>query len=165
MSAGIWLRSDVDVSLESMWRMCGWLNDPEVVRYSEQRHKKHDPHSQNNYICSFVHGEFKEIMLDNEPIGTITGRIDRNNGTADMGILIGEKRHWGNGYGTTAWALMMSDLFSSNLVRKVEAGCMNTNLAMMMIFVKTGMKPEGRRKDHFLFNGSPCDMNLWAKWR
>jgi len=163
------LRSEVDTTIDNIKRMVGWLNDPEVVRYSEQRHKKHDLHSQLAYIESFRHGEFNEILLNGEPIGTITGRVDDNNKIADMGILIGERPVWGCGYGTVAWRLMMKHLFRDFKVRKIEAGCMECNRGMMAVFRKTGMSCEGYRIGHFLFNDGDGEkehcLAYWMKWR
>jgi len=34
-------------------RYVGWLNDPEVVRYSEQRHQTHTIESCRSYLLSF----------------------------------------------------------------------------------------------------------------
>ena len=113
--------------------MVNWLNDPDVVRYSEQRHEKHDAESQQHYITET--DLFREIHVRDYPdgegnrkfIGTITASIDKNNSVADIGILIGAKEEWGKGYGTEAWTAFCEHLLGHG-IRKVEAGCMSFNI-------------------------------------
>jgi RimJ/RimL family protein N-acetyltransferase len=44
-----------------------------------------------------------------------------------------------------------------NGVRKITAGTMEANRAMLSIFRKTGMIEDGVRKAHFLLDGTPVD--------
>lgn len=136
-----------------------WLNDPEVVRYSEQRHVKHTVDSQYKYAMSFngTANEHCEIYVDGTPIGSMTAYIDRHNSVADMGIMIGEKRYWGKGYGKEAWETFMQYLLS-NGIRKVEAGCMGANFPMIKICRDSGMIEEGRRRNHFQIGSELSDM-------
>ena len=87
--------------------MVDWLNDPDVVRYSEQRHRKHDEETQQQYLMDGP-DVFREIHVGHGNytfIGTVSAYIDRPNGVADVGILIGDKASWGMGYGTEAWTV------------------------------------------------------------
>lgn len=140
-----------------------WLNDPKVVRYSEQRHRQHTYESQFHYVGNGP-SIFREIHADDAFIGTITATIDRNNDVADVGIMIGEKSVWGNGYGYEAWAGFCDYLFE-NGVRKIEAGAMSENRPMIGIFRKYKMEYEGRRSEHFLLGEELVDMVLWGKFR
>src|SRR5512139_1156635 len=80
-----------------MEKMIHWLNDPDLMAHSEQRHKAHTFHSQLVYIESFVPpSEFRSIYRGNDLVGTITANVDSPNLVADIGILIGET---GLGYG------------------------------------------------------------------
>lgn len=130
----------------------GWLNDPEVVRYSEQRHKQHTMETQHAYLSTFP-ADSRIWLISVKPesalgdIGTITAHIDANNKTANMGILIGEKDAWGLGYGTEAWRAVMKDLTGD--VEKIEAGCMALNVSMMTLCITSGMILEGIRYHHF----------------
>src|SRR5262249_9738362 len=119
---------------EHIDEMVGWLNDPEIVRYSEQRHKRHTHQTQREYITTHP-GVFLEIHNDEHFIGTISAYIDSNNMVADVGILIGCKFIWGKGCGTQAWFLFCDLLLKSN-VRKIEAGHMASNHGMSRICEK-----------------------------
>ena len=142
--------------------MVGWLNDPEVVRYSEQRHKIHTEESQQEYIQDGP-DVFREIYTNTSFIGTITAQIDRPNSVADVGILIGDKSAWGKGYGTEAWIAFCDHLFLHQ-IRKIEAGAMSTNVGMIKIFTKSGMTFEGFRDNHFICGDEVAHMVLWGKF-
>lgn len=131
--------------------MVRWLNDPEIVGLSEQRHRIHTIDTQISYIASFDDSPniFGAIRREGKVIGTITAYLDVANLTANLGILIGDKPAWGNGYGTEAWAGMTQYLFARKY-RKIEAGCMWDNTGMMRLAKKAGMHVEGMQPEHFL---------------
>lgn len=159
------LESGASPALGDVWNMVKWLSDPEVVKYSEQRHKTHTVKSQLEYVCSFVWpSQFRVILLDNKLIGTMTAHVDTNNSVADIGIMIGDKTQWGKGYGTEAWNGLMAHLFNLG-IRKIEAGCMQLNTPMLAIFSKNKMKREGFRSGHFMLDGTPVGMELWARFQ
>ena len=143
--------------------MCKWLNNPDITRYSERRHKYHTHQTQFNYIS--VHLDtFREIYLGDELIGTINATEDEHNEVADVGIMIGDKSRWGQGYGLEAWAGYCDNLLNDGM-RKIESGTMTHNLGMVHIFRKYGMYYEGRRQAHFLCGKETVDMVLWGKFR
>lgn len=150
-------------------QMVEWLNDKELMQYSEQRHGHHDFTSQRKYIESFCEPDlFRLIVERGRMIGTITAHVDKHNLVADMGILIGDKSKHGQGYGTEAWVALMEHLFGTGIL-KIEAGCMQTNQGMIHIFKKSGMSQEGSRWNHFVVGNYPSaytlhDMELWAKF-
>ena len=142
-----------------------WLNDPEVVRYSEQRHFHHTLESCAAYVASF---DFETtfiwaVIRDLDHIGNISAAVDRFNDTADIGILIGERAAWGQGYGAEAWRAACDYMLTR--VRKVEAGTMGCNAGMLRVFEKTGMLIEGRRPGHFLVENEPVDLVMAARFR
>jgi RimJ/RimL family protein N-acetyltransferase len=141
-----------------------WLNDPEVVKYSEQRHKKHDLRSQCEYLDSMAPpNHLWAIHTEDWQIGTISARVDRHNSVADLGILIGDRSRWGKGFGLEAWKAVMDYLFASG-IRKIEAGHIERNERMAGICFKSGMELEGRRYQHFdLGNYEYSTMILWGK--
>jgi ribosomal-protein-alanine N-acetyltransferase len=153
-----------------------WLNDAEVVRYSEQRHKKHTLETQHRFLNEFpLDSHIWLISLrerDTISIGTITAYIDRHNRVADMGILIGEKSLWGRGYGAEAWDVVIDGLFSACDIRKIECGCMATNAPMIALAKHSGMKREGHRVCHFLLENGWTDLvifgllwhNMYQQW-
>jgi len=143
----------------------GWLNDPEVVKYSEQRHKKHDIQTQLNFYAGLTANDrYLSIFYGNRLIGTMTAHIDPNNAIANVGILMGEKSTWGRGFGIEAWRAVCDELFADG-IRKVEAGCMAANTRMMIICQKYGMVEEGRQDKHFQYcKDLTTDLVHWGKF-
>lgn len=141
--------------------MVGWLNDPVITQYSEQRHKKHTIASQVQYLKDnpLLWGIYE--MPSGHLIGSITAHYDEPNDVADIGLMIGDTENMGKGYGYEAWETLCNGL----PVRKIEAGCMEINRPMMSICSKYGMMEEGRREDHFVVGDTTCDLVLWGKCR
>jgi len=144
-------------------RYIGWLNDPEVVCYSEQRHKTCTIESCRAYWQSFngTPNYFWAITAKDSKIGHIgnmNAYVDVANKVADVGILIGEKAIWGCGYGTEAWAAVCRYLLDEEGMHKVGAGTMAVNKGMLRIMAKAGMIDDGVRKRHFLFEGQEVDL-------
>ncbi len=147
-------------------RYVGWLNDAEVVRYSEQRHKTHTLESCAAYAASFKGGLNRLWAIETTVyghVGNISATIDIPNRVADLAIVVGEKRVQGQGVGTAAWNSAMRQLYEEFGMRKITAGTMSENRAMMAIFDKSGMEIEGRRKAQFILDGRPVDLILAAK--
>jgi [ribosomal protein S5]-alanine N-acetyltransferase len=151
-------------------RYVSWLNDPAVVRYSEQRHVSHTLESCREYAESFrgAAGFFWAIQLQAarpEHIGNLAAYVDERNRIAELSILIGEPAHGRRGLGTEAWSAAMRHLFDALRVRKVHAGTMAENRPMLRIFEKTGMTIECRRSRHYLLEGREIDLVLAAAFR
>lgn len=151
-------------------RYVAWLNDPQVVRYSEQRHMSHSLESCKRYAEWFrgTAGFFWAIELKaagRAHIGNLAAYVDERNRIAELSILIGEPGHGGKGLGTEAWAAAMRHLLDTVRVRKVHAGTMTENRPMLRIFEKTGMRIECRRSRHYLLEGREVDLVFAAAFR
>ncbi|NLT23697.1 MAG: GNAT family N-acetyltransferase [Syntrophorhabdus sp.] len=151
-------------------RYAGWLNDPEVVRYSEQRHRKHTLDSCRQYWLSFAGTpNFFWAIVGLDPvvghIGNINAYVDRMNSVADVGILIGERALWGKGYGLEAWRAICGYLLDEAGIRKVTAGTLAANKGMLSIMEKSGMTDDGRRIRQALLDGVEVDVIHSALFR
>jgi RimJ/RimL family protein N-acetyltransferase len=149
---------------KSLPQIVGWLNDPETMRYSEQRHRKHHVDFQKLHV-QMMHepNKYMEIHYGNALIGTISAHVDEYNSVANVGILIGERKVWGKGYGTEAWKAFCDHLLG-NGIRKIEAGCMGINFGMLHVFRKTGMHEEGRRSGRFVVGNDLVDEIQYARF-
>lgn len=146
-----------------------WLGDPDVVRYSEQRHRTHTLESCRAFVEGFGDGPSRlwaiERREDRAHIGNIHADIDAVNGLADVAILIGARDAWGQGYGLEAWNAVLGWCLGDGGIRKVVAGCMKSNAAMRRIMEKSAMRPDGERRRHYLLDGRPEDLIFFAKFR
>jgi len=151
-------------------RYVDWLNDPQVVRFSRQRHSVHTLESCRRYWQSF-HGTPNRLWAIVEAaeglghIGNLSASIDPRDEVADLGILIGERGAWGRGYGAEAWKAVCRHLFEGQGVRKITAGTYATNLAMLGIMRAAGMADDGRRRRHALVDGGAVDVIHAALFR
>ncbi|HEX7887948.1 MAG TPA: GNAT family protein [Ramlibacter sp.] len=147
----------------------GWLNDPEVVRYSNQRFRRHDARSCAAYLESFpgTGNLFLSVRRKDgrHAIGTMTVYHASHHGTADVGILIGDRNAWGRGYGQDAWNTVVHWLARHPAVRKVTAGTVACNAGMLKLMERSGMKREAVRERQELIDGEPVDIVYFAKHR
>ena len=136
-----------------------WLNNKELMQYSENRHTNHTIDSCREYYQSFKNSNnLLFAILDKKNmnhVGNISAYIDTNNLTADIGILVGVT---GQGYGFLAWEAFMKKLFSEYNIRKITGGTMDVNKAMKKIFIKSGMDYEYSKKDHCVYKERYVDM-------
>jgi len=145
-----------------------WLNDPLVVRFSNQRFKHHSKESSFEYLASFQGTDNLFISIRSlsgeEAIGTMTVYKSKQHSTADIGILIGNKSIWGKGYGLDAWKTLSHWLINSCNVRKITAGTLSGNIGMKTIFERSGMKFDGARVGQEIVEGFPMDVIYYARF-
>jgi RimJ/RimL family protein N-acetyltransferase len=151
-------------------RYVGWLNDPETVRFSQQRCCTHTLASCRDYMASFVDTpNYFWAIISRDPaqghIGNMNAYVDTTHQVADVGILIGERSVWGCGYGTEAWIAVCDYLFRSADIRKITAGALAVNSAMAALARKAGMIEDGRRIRQYLFEGAETDVVHWALFK
>jgi ribosomal-protein-alanine N-acetyltransferase len=149
-------------------RYVGWLNDPEVVKFSEQRARVHTVDSCRVYALSFVGGphHFWAIVAEElGHIGNLNAYVNQVHGTADVGILIGERSAQGRGYATEAWVAVCDYLLRTAGLRKVTAGALAVNQPMIRLMERVGMRDDGRRVRQQIWNGAEVDVVHAALFR
>jgi RimJ/RimL family protein N-acetyltransferase len=146
----------------------GWLNDQNVVKFSNQRFLVHSIDSCLRYQASFEGTDnlFMSIrrLSDDALIGTLTAYVASNHGTVDVGIMIGEQSVWGMGYGLDAWNTMTNWLLGRKDIRKLTAGTLACNLGMIKLMERSGMILEATRKAQEVVEGCPVDIVYYAKF-
>lgn len=144
----------------------GWLNDPEVVRFSELRHSRHTAESCAAYRVGMAAAGNPywaiEWGVDGAHVGNVAAAIDRSNGVGDLSIIVGVSSARGRGVGRAAWRLALDWLIGPCGLRKATGGTMAANTPMRRLFEASGMTLEGRRPEQFLLNGAPVDLLLYG---
>jgi len=151
-------------------RYVAWLNDRDVVRFSEQRLRRHTLESCIAYWRSFegTPNYLWAIELtapDPLHVGNLNAFVDERNRIADLGILIGEKALWGQGLGREAWSAACTFLLNGARMRKVTAGTLAINKGMLAVMRACGMIEDGRRSRHVLVDGRGVDLVHAALFR
>jgi [ribosomal protein S5]-alanine N-acetyltransferase len=155
---------ETDVSAQYL----AWLNDPVTMRYSNQRFVQHTHETSVRYLHSFAGTPnlfFSVTCLQGgAALGTMTAYVSPVHGTADMGILMGNRAQWGQGYGLDAWRTLMAWLLKERSLRKVTAGTLDCNAAMLRLMEKSGMAFEGARRRQEIVDGAAQDLLYFAKF-
>jgi len=146
-------------------RYVSWLNDPETVRFSEQRHRVHTIDSCRDYFVSQSASNNYFLAIEETSaglghIGNVGVTMDIHNHSADISIIIGEKQQRGRGFGLTAWNAVLNACFDQLKLRIITAGTMEPNHSMVRVFEKSGMIIEAVLSKRFLWEGSETGMVL-----
>lgn len=146
----------------------GWLNDPAVTRFSNQRFRTHTAESSAAYLVSFAGTRNSFLLIqqrsDGQPIGTATVYRSPQHGTADIGLMVGDRQCWGQGYGREAWQAVLEALLQETGIRKVTGGTARPNQAMVRIMEQSGMELEAVRARQELIEGQPVDLLYYARF-
>ncbi len=145
-----------------------WLNDPEVVRYSNQRFLKHTRESCQAYLRNFAGSPNEFLAIEDRVSGAILGTLtvyrSLCHSTADIGIMVGNSDTWGNGIGFDAFSTVVEALERSGEIRKITAGTLAINEGMLRIMRKAGLRWEATRRGQELVNDQPVDVVYYAKF-
>jgi ribosomal-protein-alanine N-acetyltransferase len=154
----------------------GWLNDPEVNRFLEARFTENTTKSVSAYIQTY-YGDIEAYMWgifpndSGELIGTATLRsINRNHGTAGIGLMIGEKEYWGSGCATEALGLVVEYAFDVLGLRRLAEESCGPNHSINFTLRRFGFTLEGKMKQaNVMGPGEYADGYRWGllvdEWR
>ncbi len=145
-----------------------WLNDPQVVQFSNQRFVQHTLDSCLRYHAGFelsanVYASVR-LRSSDEAIGTLTAYRNVQHGTADIGILIGDCNCWGLGLGLEAFTLLASWLDTLPGMRKLTCGMLACNHGMLALALRAGFAREAVRVGQELVHGQPVDLVHCARF-
>jgi ribosomal-protein-alanine N-acetyltransferase len=146
----------------------GWLNDPRVVRYSNQRFRRHTNESSRQYLANFAGNSNHFLAICDRAsaavVGTLTVYHNLHHGTADIGLMVGDPATWGQGFGLDAFRTVAQALECSGKVRKLTAGTLALNLGMMRILERAGFEREAVRRGQELVDGTPVDIVYYVRF-
>jgi RimJ/RimL family protein N-acetyltransferase len=140
-----------------------WMNDPQVNQFLEARFQRASPTDLEAYIGRFQNDPGNVFLAvvargTDVHVGNVKlGPIDRNHGSADMGLLIGEPAYWGRGIATEVIQLVARYAFDELQLHKVTASCYSTNRGAIKAFEKAGFAHEGSRREQFKSGGKYVD--------
>lgn len=143
-----------------------WLNDSVVVKYSNQRFKRHTIKDSTSYFNLFKKQNALFLSIyhkkDKEMIGTMTIYFNIYHKVADIGIMLGNKSYWGQGLGKECWNTVLEFLVHYSNLRKITGGTISCNAKMIKIMESTGMKLDGIRKKQEIIDNSIYDIYYFA---
>ena len=139
------------------------MNDPEVTKFLESRFLPATRECLRSFVEKLQNDRnnvFLAIVAKEscEHIGNIKlGPINWIHRTADIGLLIGEKRYWGKGIATEAIKLIVDYGFNTLNLHKITASCYSTNVGSVKAFENVGFVREGQRQGQFHSDGQYVD--------
>jgi RimJ/RimL family protein N-acetyltransferase len=142
----------------------GWLNDAEVCGGNSHHVFPYTRAEALEYVRT-VAGNRRDIVLamvvaaDDRHIGNISlARIDPVYRSAQLSILLGDRREWGKGFGLEAGRLLLGHGFAALNLARIECGTFSTNEGMRRLALALGMKEEGLRRQAAWKDGRYVDV-------
>lgn len=131
-----------------------WMNDFEVVRFTESRFIRHDLECIKKYVRTFEENQNSVLLgifskQENLHLGNIKlGPINWRHKIADIGLILGRKTFWRQGLATEAIILLCQYAFAGLRLHKLTSACYFSNKGSVCSFQKAGFTQEGLRKKH-----------------
>jgi RimJ/RimL family protein N-acetyltransferase len=123
-----------------------WVSHPEVSRYLGFLQPARTLEQERSWIASILSDpqHQRAFVIQNEreeDIGTCGLRaMDRQEGTALLGIMIGDPRLWGRGYGTAATNALLQYAFEELGLREVRLSCHAENKRAIRYYERVGFE-------------------------
>ncbi len=146
-------------------RFVEWLNDPEVIRglslvvpLSTSQEETWFDSQRSKPLEEQPLGIEVETPNGWLLVGTIAlMNIDWRNRQAEVGISIGEKRFWSQGYGRDAMVLMLRHAFLNLGLNRIYLRVFETNPRAVHSYEKAGFVHEGRMRQAYYQDGKFID--------
>jgi [ribosomal protein S5]-alanine N-acetyltransferase len=152
----------------------GWLNDPEVMRFTEVVPGTYDHPLAERYVTQNLSSSDTLLMKIYAPegqdgtlvaIGTLRmSGIGGRHRRAEIALILGERRAHGKGYGTQVIAAATDAAFKRFNLHKVSAGIYGPNLASCRAFEKAGFEKEAVLREHAIYDEKFVDVIRFAKF-
>jgi diamine N-acetyltransferase len=155
------------IEREDLPRFVRWLNDPEVIHGLEIA----TPMSlaqEERWFQSMLEKpvETHPLGTDWVPIGNIGLQgIDWKARCAEVGIFIGEKRFWNQGFGTEAMRLMIGYGFGTLNLNRIALRVYETNPRAIHSYINAGFVHEGRLRQAHYQDGKLIDVLILSVLR
>jgi diamine N-acetyltransferase len=161
------------IEREDVPRFVEWFNDPEVVQGISLVVPLSMAQEQNWF------DNLRGKPLEEHPLGieiqtpagwTLIGdislmNIDWKDRLAEVGIVIGDKRYWSQGYGRDAMVLMLRHAFYRLGLNRVYLRVYETNPRAIHSYEKAGFTHEGRMRQARFQEGKFIDVLLMSALR
>jgi RimJ/RimL family protein N-acetyltransferase len=152
--------------LEDAERWAEWFNDLEVtIPLGDEAYTPTSLHEEQEAIRDILKNHrhvFSILDLETEQaIGRcMFFTVDLVNRTGMLGIVIGEKSRWDQGYGEEAVNLLLDYGFNLLNLNNVMLGTFSFNKRAIRCYEKVGFKLVGRRREARIIAGEKHDLIL-----
>ena len=142
-----------------------WINDYEVSRFLVSRYPI-SLQEEREFFRTTPKASFFGLHLAIETLaGVHIGLIDLRdvqpeNRTAEIGVMIGDKRYWNGGYGSDAVRTLTRFAFRVMNLQRVHLRTYEYNPRAVAAFRRAGFREEGRLRRHVYMEGRHWDVIL-----
>lgn len=156
------LRAYEPEDVETLYR---WYNDPDVRQHLQMRY----PLSRADEAAWVERNKTVSYGVCDLAIETLEGHLIGGVGLrtkgpevrcAELGISIGDKSVWGQGYGTDAMRVICRVGFEQMDLHRIELWVHAGNERAIGVYKKVGFVLEGTAREAFFRNGKRVDMHL-----
>ncbi len=140
-----------------------WFNDPDVRYWLAMSERPELTLESEREWYEEMRGDHSRLVWcietgEGRPIGNLgLHGIDETQGRATLGIAIGEKDHWSQGYGTDAIRQVLRYAFAELGLRRVELHTDEDNLRGIRCYEKCGFVQEGLLRAYRTRRGQPVN--------
>jgi RimJ/RimL family protein N-acetyltransferase len=161
------------VEREDLPQFVEWLNDPEVTQGLSMRIPLSMDEEESWYeqvlkrpneerpLCIEAKHEEDWKLIGNSGFFT----VDWRNRSAEIGIFIGDKDYWNQGYGTEVVRLILEHGFSTLNLHRIFLRVIADNQRAIHVYEKIGFVHEGRQRQAEFHSGSYHDMLFMSMLR
>ena len=139
-----------------------WLNNAKITQYLSVHNSLVCISGERSYIEDFCKKEFHMCIVkieNDELIGNIAlENIDYKNGSAELGIFIGEEDNLGKGYGSEAIKLLTNYGFKELRLHSIYLRVYDLNERAKKAYEKCGFKECGRLHEALFRDGKYHDI-------
>ena len=152
--------------MEDAEKWVEWFNNPEVsLLLGDEAYRPYSLEKAREDLAGIIRDQshiFTIVTLDgDQPIGRgLLFAIDHIDRRAMLGIAIGEKEYWGQGYGTEATRLLVDYGFNLLNLNNIMLGVFAFNQRAIAFYKKVGFKEIGWRRQARIIGGQKYDVLL-----
>jgi diamine N-acetyltransferase len=155
---------------EDIPRFVSWLNDPDVYRHLLLAYPLSQAAEEQWFQSMLARGPAEQVLVIETRIGDVWSpigntsfmRLDWVNRNAEIGIFIGEKSQWNQGYGREAMKLMLRHGFNNMNLHRIYLRVHANNPGAIKAYEATGFIHEGVLRQEVYRNGNYLDVLIMA---
>lgn len=150
-----------------------WNNDPDLNRMDSETPFEPEPYGR--FLRRFERlvydppvdaRDFEVHVKDGSLIGVAyVDQINPIHRRCRVGVTIGDRDRWGQGYGGETLRLLLHVLFTETDVHRVATASFEYNTAWKRILADTGFQPESCLRDYVYREGRYWDMETYSMLR
>lgn len=158
------------IERDDLPRYVAWLNDLEVTDHLkaylpfnlDNETDWYESQRQDSTMCNFA----IVVSAENLHIGSISlMKINQHEQNAELGIMIGDKTRWGQGYGREAIQLLLPFGFNTLNLHRIYLRVDASHPAAIRCYTNCGFIEEGRLRDVVFRRGNFEDQLIMSVLR